>query len=85
MQSNDLTPEQAAALNAHTRPMLRYLGAMLTGKHKRRFPPQGELLRSTQKAYDELHELNVRIHYLSCSGGVGTPGSKPRKHERRER
>jgi hypothetical protein len=84
MRSDDLTPKQADALKAHTRPKLRYLGAMLTRMHKRRFPPQDELLRSTQKAYDALYELNVRLHYLSCSGGVGTPGSKPRKHERRD-
>jgi len=60
------------------------LGAMLTRMRKCRFPPQDELLRSTQKTYDAVHELNVPIHYLSCSSGVGTPGMQTRKHERRD-
>ena len=82
MDSTKITTAQAEVLKRHTRPMLRYLGAMLKRMHKRRFPPQDELLRSTQKAYNAVHELNVRIHYLSCSGGVGTPGKQPRKYER---
>jgi hypothetical protein len=71
MQSTDITPQQAEALQAHTRPMLRYLGAMLTRMHKRRFPPNDELLRATQRAYDAVHALNVHVHYLTCSSGVG--------------
>jgi hypothetical protein len=83
MDSTKITPAQAEVLKQHTRPMLCYLGAMLTRMHKRRFPPQDELLRSTQNAYNAVHELNVRIHYLSCTSGFGTPGTS-RKHERRD-
>ena len=70
-RSDDLTPEQAEAIKAHTRPMLRYLGAMLTRMHKRSFPPNDELVRATQRAYDAVHALNVHVNYLTCISGVG--------------
>ena len=39
---------------------------------RRRFPPNDELYRSVCLAYDRVHEVNVRLHYLSCDpGSVG--------------
>jgi len=39
--------------------------------HKRRFPNDDLLFLTVVKAYDAIHELNVHVHYLSCSSGVG--------------
>jgi hypothetical protein len=38
---------------------------------KRRFPPDDPLLLDVVKAYDAMHALTVRLHYLACEGGVG--------------
>jgi hypothetical protein len=39
--------------------------------HKRRFPHDDQLFPTVLEAYDAIHELNVHVHYLSCSSGVG--------------
>jgi hypothetical protein len=47
------------------------------------FPPNDPLVVSVTAAYNATHELNVRLHYLGCSSGVGVP-EKPRRIAARE-
>lgn len=37
------------------------------------FPPDDELFRLVCKAYESVYYLTVRVHYLSCASGVGSP------------
>ena len=71
MRSDDLTPVQAQALKEKLRPMLAYLGRLEKRMHKRRFPPDDKLVHLVRDAYNAMHALNVEIHYLSCTSGVG--------------
>jgi hypothetical protein len=36
------------------------------------FTPNQPLYQLVTRAYDELHALCVRLHYLSCDGGTGS-------------
>jgi hypothetical protein len=63
MQSDDLTPAQAARLKENTRPMLGYLSRLKARMVKRRFHHEDPLLRAVVKAHDALHALNVEVHY----------------------
>ena len=71
MRSDDVTPAQAEQIKAKVRPMLSYLGRLKQRMHKRRFPNNDRLFLTVVKAYDAIHQLNVHLHYLSCSSGVG--------------
>jgi hypothetical protein len=71
MRSDDITPAQAEQIKAKIRPMLGYLGRLKKRMHKRRFPHDDELYRTVLEAYDAIHQLNVHVHYLSFSSGVG--------------
>jgi hypothetical protein len=35
------------------------------------FPPSDELLQMAEQAYNAMHSLSVKTHYLSCESGVG--------------
>ena len=43
---------------------------------RRGFHPQDPLVVSVAKAWKHTHELSVRLHYLSCSSGVGRPETR---------
>ena len=73
MRSEDLTHAQAQALKERLRPMLAYLGRLEKRMHKRRFPPDDKLVHLVRDAYNAMHALNVEVHYLSCTSGVGAP------------
>ncbi len=76
MRSDDLTPAQAQALKEKLRPMLSYLGRLQRRMHKRRFPPDDKLIHLARDAYNAMHALNVEVHYLSCTSGVGRPDNR---------
>jgi hypothetical protein len=73
MRSEELTSAQAQALKEQLRPMLSYLGRLQKRMHMRRFPPDDKLIGLVREAYNAMHALNVEVHYLSCSSGVGVP------------
>lgn len=73
MRSDELTPAQARALKEQLRPMLSYLGRLQKRMHKRRFPHDDKLVQLVADAYNAMHALNVEVHYLSCTSGVGLP------------
>jgi hypothetical protein len=75
--SDDLTTEQARRVGAVVGRELRYLGRLRDRMQRRGFPPDDPLVRDVTAAYNAIHGLRVRLHYLSCSSGVGKPGKLP--------
>ena len=73
MTSDDLTTEQARRVGVVVGRYLNYLGRLRERMQRRGFSPQDPLVVSVTKAWNETHELRVRLHYLSCSSGVGRP------------
>lgn len=69
-RSKDVSPEHARQVADKVRPMLAYVGALRRRLELNGFPPDDPLFVSTQRAFDALQELHVRLHYLSCTGGV---------------
>lgn len=76
MTSDDLTTEQASRIRAVVGRHLNYLGRLRDRMQRRGFPPDDPLVRDVTAAWNATHSLNVRLHYLSCSSGVGRP-AKP--------
>lgn len=76
MTSEDLTPDQAKAVGIVVGRHLRYLGRLRDRMQRRGFPPNDPLVLSLTEAYNAIHGLNVRLHYLGCRHGVGRP-AKP--------
>ena len=73
MTSDDLTTEQARRVGVVVGRQLNYLGRLRDRMQRRGFPPNDELVVAVTKAYNAIHGLNVRLHYLCCSSGVGRP------------
>ena len=71
MESRDLPPELAAALQRAVRRRLAWFGRLRRRMELRGFPPTDPLYISVSKCYDAVQELHVRAHYASCRGGVG--------------
>jgi len=76
MRREDVTREQAEAINKQIGPMLGYLNRL-----KRRmnevFARDDTLFAEVIDAVDALHRLNVSIHYLSCGTTCSTSGGYP--------
>jgi len=70
MESKDLTTTQAKTVGDRIRPMLRYIGALRDRMTRRGFELDDLLYQETCEAFDVLHRINVRLHYLSCKSGV---------------
>ena len=68
MRSTDLTEAQARALAERLRKMLAYLGRLTKRMEQERFPIDDELYRSAREAYNAMHDLTIKAHYLSCKG-----------------
>jgi hypothetical protein len=77
MDSQDITPAQAAAIGKIIGQHLRYLGKLQRRMNQVGFLPADPLFRDVAEAYDAIHKLNVSLHYLSCSSGVGRSPRKP--------
>lgn len=69
MRSDDLT--DARALAERLRPMLGYLSRLTKRMEQERFPVDDELYLSARGAYNAMHDLTVKTHYLSCKGQTG--------------
>jgi hypothetical protein len=76
MRSEDLTREQAQAIKDKITPMLSYLNRLAKRMNQRRFPPDDRLMQAVGRAAQVMHELNVKVHYLSC--GTVNDGKYPR-------
>lgn len=72
MDSNDLTKDQAEQLLARVWPMLRYVKQLRDRMERRSFPKEDQLYRLVARIHDDMHQLSVTLHYLTCDG-VGRP------------
>ena len=77
MDSNDLTKEQAEQLLANVWPMLRYLTRLKDRMERRSFPKEDKLYRLVARIHDDMHDLSVTLHYMTCEG-VGRPSQRKR-------
>jgi len=71
MTSDDLTKQQAVAINDKVRPMLNYLYRLRTRMEQQAFPQDDALMAAVCRAYDAMHTLNVHSHYLTCGQWIG--------------
>jgi hypothetical protein len=62
MTSDDLTIEQAERMKAVVGRHLNYLGQLTRRMDHREFDPNDALYVSARKAYNAIHEFNVRLH-----------------------
>lgn len=76
MKSDDLTTAQAAEMRDRLNGLRQYVNLMANRMALRRFPPNDPLYVDTLKTKDALQSLWMRLHYLSCSHGVGAPERK---------
>jgi len=73
MDSSDLTPAQAQAINKIIGQHLRYLGKLRSRMDQVGFPGNDPLYFDVCRAIDMSQALRVRLHYLPRSSGVGMP------------
>ena len=73
MDSKKLKTWQAQKMVDRLRPTLGYLSRMVRRTELTRFPATDPLYLDAVKAQAEMQGLVVRLHYLSCSSGVGQP------------
>jgi hypothetical protein len=66
MRSADLTAAQLATIEAKLAPMLRYLNQLTSRMESQHFPADDKLYRLAADARNAVHDLRVRVHYLSC-------------------
>jgi hypothetical protein len=85
MRSQDLTTDQAEALKAKIGPMHGYLNRLIKRMNRKNFPRDDELFHSVLQASAAIHDLNVRLHYLSCGHGVGPKDSLSQPHDQPQR
>jgi hypothetical protein len=85
MDSQELTTRQAESMRNALIPHVRYLYRMQTRMEKTGFPQSDELFQATKGAYDAAQELCMKLHYLSCKSGVGTPARNGRPEKENSR
>jgi len=69
----NLTREQAAALGERIGPMVAYLARVRERMTRVGFPVADPLYQSVMRAENALRDITVKLHYMSCAGGVGRP------------
>ncbi len=68
MNSGALERWQIAKLQKSVAPMLRYLYKLKDRMQRVGFLPQDPLYQSVERAYNSVHSLSVKLHYLGCDG-----------------
>lgn len=70
----ELTPQQAEELRAKLMPQLNYLGRVRRRMSEVGFVTGDETTQAIDQAFDAMHQLCVRLHYLACgrSGNSAT-------------
>jgi hypothetical protein len=71
VKSEELTPEQAAAIKDRVAPMLAYLHRLKARMDERDFLPSDPLYSLVTTARESIHALWVETHYMACGHGVG--------------
>jgi hypothetical protein len=63
--------EHAKRLLESLRPALQFLNRLEARLIAVGGLPSDPLLQKVVKARDAMHDLSIKLHYLSCDGGVG--------------
>ena len=66
MTSKDLTVAQARKIDDQIRSRLGYLHRLKRRMEDEGFPIDDEIYVATTKAYNAMHELSVKMHYVAC-------------------
>ncbi len=70
MDTDDVKHWQAKKIDAALRLMLGYMFRLRERMKKKGFPPADPYFQAVCRAYDAMHALCVRTHYLTCDGVV---------------
>jgi hypothetical protein len=73
MDSSSLRRWQTAKLLDHIEPTLGYLSRLRARMQKVGFIPSDPLYQLVDRAYDAVHELRIKLHYLTCEGTGNLP------------
>ena len=68
MNSDDLTNEQATAINTALFPGVNFLVRLKTRMEKAGFPQNDKLYELVAAAYEASWRLSHELHYRSCDG-----------------
>jgi hypothetical protein len=71
MKQTDLSKKQARKILESVRSRLGYLTRLRQGMERVGFSSDDSLFQAVIKAYESVFDLSVKLHYLSCAGGVG--------------
>jgi hypothetical protein len=71
MKQTDLSRDQSRKILESIRSRLGYLTRLRQGMERAGFSPDDSLFQAVIKAYEAFFDLSVKLHYLSCAGGVG--------------
>jgi hypothetical protein len=66
MNSGELTSDQIKALQDHLKPSFLFLKRLADRFAERGFNPEDEIYKAVREAFDKVHSLNVKLHYLGC-------------------
>jgi hypothetical protein len=65
--SSELTAAQCQEILEHIGPMLLYLRKLLNRVEQLHFPADDQFRREVQEAYNDVHNLRVGLHYMTCN------------------
>jgi hypothetical protein len=75
MNQDDISKEQAEQLIKTVGPMVNFLYRLERRMEKKQFPVDDSLFVAVRHAYDEVHKLWIKLHYMT-SEGVGRTNKK---------
>lgn len=76
MHLSDLTPQQAEQLAERLRPTMGYLVRLTNRMQQRAWSATDPAYLAAWAARDALHELCVRLHYVTRAGHAGAPAPR---------
>jgi hypothetical protein len=71
MDSGTIERWQAAQVHRTLQPTVGYLYRLRERMQRSGFLPSDPLFRRVCQAYDSVHALFIKLHYLSCEGAGG--------------
>lgn len=81
---DEITKEQPRQLWDKLGPSMRLLQNVYLRLDERGYQPGNELFDAAQKAWESIHSLSIRAHYLACQSGIGESATRPNSAEQGE-
>ena len=66
MNSSDLNSNQIKVIQDQLKPSFVYLKGLVERMAERGFHPDDEIFKAASDAFNRVHALNIRLHYLGC-------------------